>query len=156
MTMSAEARRPFAASLVGSWELFYRGDRTEAGEPCPEPSLGEEPLGLLVYDAGGRFSAQFMKRDRANDDEGEASPGSGGHNNSRAVNGYDAYFGRYTVDEETHMVTQTLEGALSAENVGVVVTRRMEVDGDELTLRLPTTSVTGESVVRTLKWRRVA
>ncbi len=156
MTLSAEVSGTFAASLVGTWELFYRKDRTESGEACPEPGLGDEPIGLLVYDAGGRFSAQFMKRDRAADDVEEASPTSTGRNNSRAVSGYDAYFGRYSVDEESHVVTQTLEGALSPENVGVVVTRRMEVEGNQLTLRLPTTSVAGESVVRTLKWRRVA
>jgi len=156
MNDPAEVAGPFATSLVGSWELFYRADRTESGEPCPEPSLGADPIGLLVYDAGGRFSAQFMKRDRAEGDGVAASPTMSGRNNSLAVNGYDAYFGRYTVDEASHMVTQTLEGALSAENVGVVVTRLMEVAGDELTLRLPTTSVDRESVVRTLKWRRVA
>jgi hypothetical protein len=156
MKTPAGVRGLFATSLVGTWELFYRGDRTEAGESHPEPSLGENPIGLLVYDAGGRFSAQFMKRGRLEDDMAEASAGSSGHNNSRAVGGYDAYFGRYTVDEESHMVTQILEGALSAENVGVVVTRRMEVEGDQLMLRLPTTSVSGESIVRTLKWRRVA
>lgn len=156
MTSPSDAPGPFAASLVGTWELFHREDRTESGEVCPEPGLGQEPIGVLVYDGGGRFSAQFMKRDRSEDDRVPTGPASSGHNNTRASNGYDAYFGRYTVDEETHMVTQTLEGALSVENVGVIVTRQMEVAGDQLTLRLPTTSVDGESVVRTLRWRRVA
>ena len=100
MTVPAEIPGAFAASLVGTWELFHREDRTESGEVRPEPSLGEAPIGLLVYDAGGRFSAQFMKRDRAEDDSAATSLTSG-HNNSRAVNGYDAYFGRYTVDEDT-------------------------------------------------------
>ena len=146
----------FAEVLVGTWQLFLREDRTESGVLHPDPSLGEKPIGLLVYDAGGRFSAQFMKQDRSDEslaaDAGEIS----GHNNSRAMNGYDAYFGSYTVEEDTHLVTQILEGALSPENVGMVVTRPMSIDGDQLTLRLPTTAVDGESVVRTLKWRRVA
>jgi len=156
MTEHPDMSGAFAASLVGTWELFHREDRTESGEVRREPSLGEDPIGLLVYDAGGRFSAQFMMRNRTGEDPVSTVPGSGGRNNSRAVNGYDAYFGRYTVDERTHMVTQTLEGALAAENVGIVVTRKMVVEGDQLTLRLPTTSMGGESVVRTLKWRRVA
>lgn len=155
MEARSEERGPFATSLIGSWKLTYRADHTASGEPRPEPSLGEAPIGLLVYDAGGHFTAQFMKRNRAGG-ETDVSSGVSGHNNSRAVNGYDAYFGRYTVDEESQLVTQTLEGALSADNVGLVVTRRMEVQGDELTLRLPTTSLSGESVVRTLKWERVA
>ena len=146
----------FTQALVGSWQLFLREDRTESGELHPDPSLGKDPIGLLVYDAGGRFSAQFMKRDRTSGDSTEKGPEVSGLNNSRAMNGYDAYFGTYQVDEDTHLVTQTLEGAMSPGNVGMVVTRQMSVDGDELTLRLPTTAVNGEPVIRTLKWRRVA
>lgn len=97
-----------------------------------------------------------MRRDRATGVTADLESGISGLNNSRAINGYDAYFRKYMVDEDTHLVTQTLEGALAAENVGMVVTRPMEVDGDELTLCLPTTAVDGEPVTRTLKWRRVA
>ena len=143
-------------ALIGSWELYFREDRTESGELHPDPSLGADPTGLLVYDSGGRFSAQFMRRDRRASESAAREPPSSGHNNSRAVNGYDAYFGRYTVDEATGLVTQTLDGALAVENVGVVVTRRLQVTGDGLMLRLPTTAVDGTPVVRTLKWRRVA
>ena len=114
------------------------------------------PSGLLVYDSAGHFCAQFMKRDRIVDAALATASVPAGRNNSRAIDGYDAYFGRYTVDESTHTVTQILDGALAAENVGIVVTRRMEISGDELTLRLPTTAADGSEVVRTLKWRRVA
>lgn len=157
MATSSQDRGAYAQSLVGCWELFRREDRSAAGELRVDPGLGADPTGLLVYDASGRFSAQFMRRDRS---AGESVPTggmrSGGHNNTRSVGGYDAYFGTYVVDEATHMVTQTLEGALAAENVGIVVTRQMEVDGDILTLRLPTTAEDGEAIVRTLQWRRCA
>lgn len=141
-------------ALVGTWELYFREDRTATGDVHPDPSLGVHPAGLLVYDAAGHFSAQFMRRDRSAPNMTPA--GSAGHNNSRAVNGYDAYFGRYSVDEATGLVTQTLDGALAAENVGMTVTRRLEVHGNELRLELPTTALDGMAVVRTLKWRRVA
>lgn len=145
-----------ASSLVGTWELFFRRDHADDGTPHPDPALGADPMGLLVYDSSGHFSAQFMKRDRRAESAAALEPSRAGHNNSRAVGGYDAYFGRYTVDETTGEVTQILDGALAAENVGIVVTRRMVVAGDELTLRLPTTAVDGTPVTRTLKWRRVA
>lgn len=141
-------------TLVGTWELYFREDRDEHGTVYPDPSLGANPAGLLMYDAAGHFSAQFMRRDRSAA-AGVVTAGSAGQNNSRAINGYDAYYGRYSVDA-TGLVTQTLDGALAAENVGMTVTRRLEVNGDELMLRLPTTAVDGTAVVRTLKWRRVA
>jgi hypothetical protein len=48
-----------------------------------------------------------------------------------------------------------LLGALSRENVGVVLTRAMEVQGDTLVIRLETTAADGTAVTRTLTWQRV-
>jgi hypothetical protein len=141
-------------ALIGTWELVSREDRTPDGEPRVEPSLGADPVALLVYDRRGHFAAQFMKRDRSSSPE--AGSQAAGPNNTRARDGYDAYFGTYTVDDANGTVTQRLTGALSAENVGLVVTRGMTVRGDELLIRLETAGATGEPVIRTLVWRRVA
>ena len=93
-----------------------------------------------------------MKRDRsAVVDDAPAA----GANNSRARGGYDAYFGTYAVNDADATVTQRLLGALSAENVGIVLTRGMTVEDDRLTIEVPTTSPQGEPVVRTLIWKRV-
>lgn len=154
MSSEDEERGAYARSLIGCWELIRREDRNAAGDVCVDAGLGADPIGVLVYDASGRFSVQFMRRDRFVEPAPPASTTRSGLNNTRSVNGYDAYFGRYTVDEPTRTVTQTLEGALAPDNVGVVVTRPMEVDGDLLTLRLSTTDAGGEPIVRTLQWRR--
>jgi hypothetical protein len=145
---------PLSQALVGSWRLLSREDRTASGERRVDPALGEDPHALLVYDRGGNFAAQFMKRVRTPEEPG-ISRGAAA-NNSRAVNGYDAYFGTYTVNDSTATVTQTLVGALAPENVGLVVSRAMRVVGDELVIQLQTTSVDGAPVVRTLRWQRVA
>ena len=144
--------RPLSAALVGTWQLESRIDRTRSGERSVEPSLGEHPVALLYYDRAGHFAAQFMKRDR---DGREPVAGTASASNTRAVGGYDAYFGTYTVDDATGTVTQTLVGALSREHVGHVVTREMRVAGDRLTIELGTTSPQGEPVARTLVWTRV-
>jgi len=129
-------------------------DRGSVGEQRIDPSLGADPVAMLVYDSAGNFAAQFMKRDRASSEAGALRQASA--NNSAAVNGYDAYFGKYTVDEASRSVTQVLEGSLSPGDVGKVVTREMRVDGDTLTIELATTSGDGEPVTRTLVWRRSA
>jgi hypothetical protein len=141
-----------SATLPGTWQLLSRIDVTASGERRPEPSLGEDPVALLIYDRSGHFAAQFMRRDRS-----AAVPDgpSGARNNSRAQGGYDAYFGTYTVDDDAATVTQRLLGALSGENVGSVLTRAMEVRGDALIIRLETTAADGTAVTRTLTWRRV-
>ena len=132
---------PLSTDLIGTWELISREDRCAAGEFVPEPTLGNDPLGLLIYDGAGRFALQLMKRKR------------GPKTRKR---GYDAYFGTYVVDDKRGVVTQSLQAALAAEHVGSVVTREMAIDGDTLTIRLNATSVGGEAVTRTLRWRRIA
>jgi len=77
-------------------------------------------------------------------------------NNTQAEGGYDAYFGTYTVDDSTGTVTQRLMGSLSPANVGMVLTRAMEVRGDILSITLETTAADGTPVIRTLTWRRLA
>jgi hypothetical protein len=143
---------PLSAALVGTWQLESRTDRTQSGERRSEPSLGADPIALLYYDASGHFAAQFMKRQHDGSGVNTAASGS---NNTRAIGGYDAYFGTYTVDDATGTVTQTLVGALARENVGHVVTREMRVTGDTLTIELETTAPDGEPVTRTLIWKRV-
>ena len=142
------------ARLVGSWELISRIDRARNGEQRAEPSLGSDPFGSLVFDRAGHFAAQFMKRERAS--AGSVPMVAGGLNNSRPLGGYDAYFGKYTVDDDQRTVKTELVGALSPENVGQVFTRTMTVEGDILTLELDTTSVVGEPLKRTLRWRRIS
>jgi hypothetical protein len=131
-----------------------REDRNAAGERRIDPGLGADPVALVVFDTAGNFAAQFMKRDRSSGEVAVTTRA--GANNSTAVNGYDAYFGRYTVDEGSGSVTTTLEGSLSPEDVGSVFTREMQVNGDTLTIKLATTRADGERITRVLSWRRSA
>lgn len=143
---------PLSATLPGTWQLLSRIDLTETGERRPETSLGEDPFGLLIYDRGGNFAAQFMRRDRSGIiPEGPAAA----RNNSRAQGGYDAYFGTYTIDDAAGTVTQHLTAALSPENVGGTLTRAMDVQGDSLIITIATTAADGTPTTRTLTWRRV-
>jgi len=141
-----------AESMVGTWRLQSRIDTTASGERCDEPTLGSDPIALVFFDREGNFAAQFMKRDRST--TAPAAAAAGGSNNTRAVGGYDAYFGTYRIDEEQGVVTTTLLGALAREHVGAVLTRAMRVDGDTLTIALDTTSIDGRPVMRTLTWSR--
>ena len=54
-------------TLIGTWELISRVDRTARGERRVEPGLGEDPVALLYYDSAGRLAAQIIKRQRSVD-----------------------------------------------------------------------------------------
>ena len=141
-----------AARLTGTWSLRSRIDTTAAGERVSEPALGSDPIALVYFDRSGHFAAQFMKRDR---NAAPAPVATAAANNTRAVDGYDAYFGTYVVDEASAVVTTTLTGALAREHVGAVLQRAMCVDGDTLVIMLDTTAPDGRPVTRTLTWSRV-
>jgi Lipocalin-like domain len=145
--------RLLSFTLPGTWELLSRIDVDDSGEARIEPTLGSDPVALLIYDRSGHFAAQFMKRDRSTTAIMDAP--TAGSNNTRAEGGYDAYFGTYTVDDATGTVTQRLIGALSVESVGMEISRGMKVDGDHLIITLRTSSVSGQPVTRTLTWKRV-
>ena len=141
-------------SLVGTWKLLSREDMTSDGRRRTDPILGADPLAYLTYDAAGHFAVQFMRRDRAASDDLAEHPRVGGANNSGAVNGYDAYFGKYSIGDDG-TITQELIGALSPGDVGKIVTRRFQIKGAELVITLETTARDGEAVTRTLRWQRV-
>ncbi len=151
-----------AEDLIGTWRLRSRVDHLPDGSVSPEPSLGPDPLGLLIYDRAGNFAAQFMRRDRSAVEPADAASaterqrGRISSNNSTAVGGYDAYFGTYVVDESTSEVTQALDAALTPSDVGGVVTREMHIVDQELVIRIALTTGEGVAVVRTLRWSREA
>ncbi len=139
-------------NMIGVWWLLTREDVASDGTPRIDTALGAKPLGILTY-TSDRFAAQFMKRDRSNDSEIENFVP--GQNNTAAIGGYDAYFGTYEVNKVNGEVLHRLEGALASENIGIEVSRNLQVDGDILIIHLDTTTTSGEPVTRTLTWERI-
>jgi hypothetical protein len=140
--------------LIGSWVLVSREDRTPDGRIVPEPNLGSDALGLLFYDRLGNVAAQLMRRSRSADVGRSTQPIPQDASNSGSADGYDAYFGTYTLDLQSHTVTHHLVGALLPGDVGRSLTRHFEVPGSELRLWFETARASGQRVVRTLLWRR--
>ncbi len=138
-----------ARDMLGVWLLRSREDYDAQGTRHIDPFLGANPMGILTF-APHHFAAQFMNRDRST----VPAEGPAGANNSAAVNGYDAYFGTYTLDVAAGTMTTTLEGSVAPANVGLVLTRVVRVVGDRLYIQLATTTPGGLAVIRMLLWER--
>jgi len=139
-------------SLPGLWWLQSREDYTKAGERRIEPTLGSDPIAILTF-SNTHFAAQFMKRDR--EDNAANKINYSAKNNTSAVGGYDAYFGTYEINEETGLMTTTLIGSLSPDNIGMIAHRNLRIIDDKLIIQLETTTPDGEAVTRTLTWKRL-
>ena len=143
------------AGLIGTWQLVSRIDRDASGNVIPEPSLGSDPLGYLIYDSKGHVAAQLTARNRSPDSAG-AITSEANSNNPAHIGGYDAYFGRYEVDAQSRTVTHILDGALAPTDIGRHITRHFELAGDTLTITFePGTQANGK-ITRTIIWRRIA
>lgn len=142
-------------ALIGIWGLLSREDYDRGGRRLIDPVLGADPLGILCF-ASRHFAAQFMRRQRGDSAVGApVSPGAPA-NNSSAVDGYDAYFGTYTLDAALGTITVTLDGSVAPANIGMTLTRDVRFIGARLLIRLETTAVDGTPITRTLTFERKA
>ncbi len=140
--------------LVGTWVLVSREDRAADGRLVPEPSLGSDPLGILVYDLTGHVAVQIMRRSRVAASVTPAPSWQAGSSNSGSADGYDAYLGTYQLDLQSQTVTHHLLGALLPGDVGKSLTRHFQVSATGLRLWFETEGLSGQRVVRTLTWSR--
>ena len=141
-----------ATAILGVWKLKSREDVDAAGQVHVDPFLGRDPLGILCF-GPTHFAARFMKRDRSQQENVPLRVQT--KNNTVAVNGYDAYFGTYTVDEIGGTLTTYLEGSISPENIGATYVRNVRVVHNELIIQLDTTALDGTAVMRTNTFSRI-
>jgi hypothetical protein len=140
--------QPDTSRLAGTWHLQTRIDKTDTGETINEPTLGSDPIALLIYDNLGNMSVQIMKRER---DSISVTGVQQSSNNSVAFNGYDAYFGTYSVDTLNHQIKHLVKGAIDPTDVGKELIRNYSISGDTLQLWFSTYNANIE-LTRTLTW----
>lgn len=138
------------SGFTGSWRLVSRIDKTDTGEIINEPSLGSDPIALLMYDSLGNMSVQIMKRERIS---GSVTSIQQSSNNSFAFNGYDVYFGTYLIDSLNHQIKHQVKGAIDPKDVGKELIRNYSISGDTLLLWFSTSNA-NVKVTRTLTWIR--
>ena len=138
--------KDLAGAIVGVWRLKSREDVDPTGKVHVDPFLGPDPIGILCF-GKTHFSAQFMKRDRSGQEN--VVERAKAKNNTAGVNGYDGYFGTYSIDEIASTLTTRLEGSISPANIEAVYVRDIRIVGDELIVQLQTTTLDGTPVTRT-------
>jgi hypothetical protein len=79
--------------LIGAWHLAHL-DAGVDGNAMPQPK------GMLIYTRDGHMSVQLMYPASANT-----------LSNEYVLNGYEASFGSYDVDEPKHMLTHHVQGS---------------------------------------------
>jgi len=112
----ASAREKF----VGAWRLAWME------EPGPDGAIirRTDRKGTLMYTADGRTSVQIQFP------ESQSSV-----SNDYVLNGYEASFGAYEVNEDAQTITRHVEGSITLGLVGKSLTRAFRFSDGRLTMR---------------------
>jgi Lipocalin-like domain len=89
--------------LIGAWHLVSVGEPGADGQS----NHGAEIKGILIYTRDGHMSVQLMY-----------PPSAASLSNDYLLNGYEASFGSYDVDEAAHMVTHHVQGSIHGDLSG--------------------------------------
>ena len=84
--------------FIGSWSLASITNIYENGSKV-EP-YGQNPDGLLIFDADGNYATQLLKKNRPLIASGNKNT-STAEENAAIVKGFNAHYGRYSVDPST-------------------------------------------------------
>ena len=117
---------------------------------------GDAPGGMLAYDGQGSFSGQIMDRERSAFASGNLLKGSDAEVRT-AFEGYVAYYGSYTVDEEQGLMIHQVEGSFFPNWIGERQVRKFEFTSDGR-LQLSTLPIKGARADLTvvLLWERAS
>lgn len=152
--MIEEGHRPLPEEqLGGTWRLLSCEARSESGEVIYP--YGEEPAGMLMYDAAGNMTVVLMRRGRPHFASGDLVKGTA-EELKVAFEGFDAYCGRYTVDGASHTVTHHVLASKFPNWVGTEQVRYATVSGDRLDLSSPSLMARGEAWIVSLLWQRAS
>ncbi len=102
--------------LIGAWHLVH----IDAPGPDGKSMRTSQPKGMLMYTGDGHMSVQLMYPESANT-----------LSNEYVLNGYEASFGSYEVDEIAHSVTHHVQGSVTRDLlVGKDLPRKFEFTAD--------------------------
>jgi Lipocalin-like domain len=136
-----QTARTAKEQLVGSWTLISLTAGEGADQTLP---YGPNPKGSMMADANGRFMITVVRSDLPNFASNNRLVGTPDENNS-VVQGSIAYYGTYTIDEATRVITVKVEGSTFPNFTGGTQTRILLFNGDdEVTYLNPTPSHGGE------------
>jgi hypothetical protein len=120
--------------LMGTWQYISLSGRNTAGDVIYP--YGEHLYGMLMYDPGGNMSALLMNPDRPRFLSGDMMNGTPDELEA-AFEGFDAYCGTYTLDEQNATITHHVKGAKFPNWVGTDQVRFYEISGDTLRISAP-------------------
>jgi hypothetical protein len=129
---SADAAAAFP--LAGSWTLVAADQLRADGSRARD--YGEAPHGMLFIDNQGRYSLQIYQSERPAFASGDKKNGTAAEYQAASL-GASTHFGTIAIDAGAHTLAFHIQSAAFKNWEGSVQQRRYELNGDELSYRVP-------------------
>jgi hypothetical protein len=137
--------------LIGTWQLVGVVAIRPNGEATVS-KWGKNPSGFIHYTRDGHMAAQIMGDPRPMvRDPARPTP----EESQAILESYVAYAGTYTYDSTTKVVIHLVQMSIVPTEIGQGRPRKVELDGDQVTLTASPYTLRGETVFNELTWRRL-
>lgn len=139
-------------TFTGTWELVSV-DNIYPDSSRVHP-YGDHPQGMLMFDNKGNYTIQIFNATRpkvTSGDKNKCTP----EENAALVQGSNAHFGKYTIDEATHTITFNITHASFPNWEGTTQKRAYTYINNVLSYVVTHTTQGGAAVVAEVVWRRL-
>lgn len=137
---------------TGTWKLLDVVNTNPDGSTVRP--YGNDPSGILVFDAQGNYSIQILKAQRpkvVSGDKNKCTP----EEYAALVQGSNSHFGKYIFDTKSQTVVFKIEGASFPNWEGTEQKRFYTIKDDVISYKVTQTTQGGSSVVAEVSWRKV-
>lgn len=138
--------------LVGSWSLVSV-DNVYPDNSRVHP-YGENPKGLLIFDANGNYAVQILKAVRSKIVSGDKNNCTA-IENARIVQESNSHFGKYEMDQDHKIIVFKIESASFPNWEGTTQKRTYICTENELKYVVTNTTQGGQSVIAEVVWRKL-
>lgn len=140
--------------LVGTWKLLSYIEVPIDGNDSLFP-MGKKPYGILMYSAEGYMAVQVAKAERMlykSNDKMMAT----GEEMVSSLQGYIAFSGRYSVDNNNALVSYSIQSSLFPNWTHQLQHRKIDFEGDVLYLKSTEPILSNGVYVNSyMTWQRV-
>lgn len=144
--------KPLQEQLTGTWALVTVDNIYPDGSRVHP--YGENPRGLLVFDAQGNYAIQIYKADRIKVASGDKNIVTT-EESAALIQGSNAHFGKFTVDERAKTITFKIDHATFTNWDNVDQERSYTYTGNEIKYVVTHTTQGGKAVIAEVAWRRL-
>lgn len=146
-----KSKKSLQEQLIGTWTLVSV-DNIYPDSSRVHP-YGDNPQGMLIFDADGNYAIQILKAIRPkiiSGDKNKCTP----EENAMMVQGSNSHFGKYIVDEINKIIAFNITHASFPNWEGTVQKRSYIYTGNEIKYVVTHTTQGGQAVVAEVAWKR--